>query len=262
MMSMIDIVALAIVAGLFIIGFLRGIIRELADLIGLILGYFLAIKFSIQLAAMLPIPGAPLMLKGLIASAIIVIVSWLLVRSIASAFKKIVLSGPAKFADKIFGGLLGGAKGFLIVLILLILMLLVGPDELIEAVNTQSEYVSIVVGKIQPGVEKYRDIIIRKISSQVIDFIPHGGQKMTDEVRDEIADLISKFDGNMPVEEQKELLKNLSPDAQRSLRILGNMVKESEGAGRMSDRRLPTDLKWLTERETFKQIFASMRKED
>ena len=147
-------------------------------------------------------------------------------------------------------------------LILLILMLLVGPDELIEAVNTQSEYVSIVVGKIQPGVEKYRDIIIRKISSQVIDFIPHGGQKMTDEVRDEIADLISKFDGNMPVEEQKELLKNLSPDAQRSLRILGNMVKESEGAGRMSDRRLPTDLKWLTERETFKQIFASMRKED
>jgi len=262
MMSMIDIVALAIVGGLFIIGFLRGIIRELADLIGLIAGYFLAIKFSIQLASILPIPGAPLMLKGLLASVIIVIVSWLIVRSIASAFKKIVMSGPAKLADKIFGGLLGGAKGFLIVMLLLILMLLIGPDEMVEAVNTESEYVSVVLKKIQPGVEKYRNIIIRKISGQVIDFIPHGGEKMTGEVRDEIADLISDFDSDMLVKEQRELINNLSPEARRSLRILGNMVKESEGAGRMSDKRLPTDLKWLTERETFKRIFSSMHKED
>ena len=141
-------------------------------------------------------------------------------------------------------------------------MLLIGPDELVEAVNSESEYVSVLVKKIQPGVEKYRSIIIRKISGQVMDFLPHTGQEMTGEVRDEIANLISNFDADMSVNEQKELINNLSPKAKRSLRILGNMVKESEGAGRMSDRRLPTDLKWLTERETFKQIFSSIRSEN
>ncbi len=261
-MSMIDIVALALVGGLFIIGFLRGIIRELADLAGLILGYLLAIKFSIQLAGALPIPGAPLMLKGLIASAIIVIVTWLLVRLVASAFKKIVMSGPAKIMDKVFGGLLGAAKGFLILIILLILMLLAGPDDLIKAVSVESEYVSVLVIKIRPGVEKYRDLIIRKISGQVIEFLPNTGQKMTNEVRDEIAGLISNFHGDLSEMEQKEMINNLSPEAKRSLHILGNMVKESEGAGRLSDRRLPTDLKWLTERETFKKIFSFMRTED
>jgi len=201
------------------------------------------------------------MMKGLIASAIIVIATWLLVRSIASVFKKIVMSGPAKVADKVFGGLLGAAKGFIILLIILIIMQLIGPDDLKKAVASESQYVAVIAEKIRPSVEKYRDIIIRKISATVIDFIPQGSGGMSDEVRDEIADLISNFDSDISMEEQRELISSLSPAARRSLRILGNMVKESEGAGRMSDKRLPTDLKWLTDKSSFKDIFSTLSPE-
>ena len=121
-MNTLDIVFLAILGVMTIRGFFRGLIREIASILGLGLGFFLANEFYVQ--------GREVVVRLLgnteYASAVSylaiffgVILAVFIVATILRKLLKLVLLG---WADSLGGGLLGSLKGGLVCSIILVVL--------------------------------------------------------------------------------------------------------------------------------------------
>lgn len=112
-MTWIDIVLIIIIVGLVIHGIIIGLVRGIFDIIGIIAGYILAVSYS---AAM----EIPKILAFILIFVIVVIVISILGRIIS----KMIHVTPLGFIDRIFGGILGFLKAFIVCFVFLIVLLL------------------------------------------------------------------------------------------------------------------------------------------
>ena len=121
-MNTLDIIFTAILGIMTIRGFFRGLIREVASIIGLILGFFLANEFYIQ--------GREVVVRLLGNSEYVSAVSYLgiffgvilavfIVATLLRKLLKLVLLG---WADSLGGGLLGSLKGGLLCSVMLVVL--------------------------------------------------------------------------------------------------------------------------------------------
>jgi len=110
-MEIYDIVMLAVIAGATLLGFVKGLVWQIASIASLILSYFLALRFSEQLA---PVFGQQPPWNRFLAMLAIYIgtsfVIWMACRFVKSALDSVQLSS----FDRQLGGVFGAAKGALL----------------------------------------------------------------------------------------------------------------------------------------------------
>lgn len=123
-----DLVSISLILFLGIKGMLRGFVKEVFGLIGLIGGIFIASKYA-QTAGnyidvtFLKLEKASLSLIGFIA---ILILFWGLATLIGSLLGKLVNSSGLGIVDKILGFIVGGAKIFLIFSVIIYVLSSIG----------------------------------------------------------------------------------------------------------------------------------------
>jgi membrane protein required for colicin V production len=118
---MFDIAVVAAVGILTFLGFWKGLVRQVVGLVGVVVAYVVAMKFSGALAAkflkgFLPVTGHVISFLALFFACVIVasVFGWILGRLMSSAGLGVL--------NRIGGGVLGGAKGCLIVAVVTMLL--------------------------------------------------------------------------------------------------------------------------------------------
>ena len=115
--SLLDLVAVALIAFLGIKGFFRGFVRETFGLVGIIGGIYVASHYAETVGSYLDVNFLHLQNKGslyLIGFVATLIAFWLVAISIGTMLGKLVNSSGLGIVDKILGFGVGGAKVFLI----------------------------------------------------------------------------------------------------------------------------------------------------
>jgi len=111
-------IAIVVVALIIIVrGYLRGMIREVASLGGLVLGLIIGARFYTQAGRLLEQAFGPSEYLPLAGFALLFLVTWLLASIIGAQVSRIVASGPASDLNKALGLILGAAKAVLVVVI-------------------------------------------------------------------------------------------------------------------------------------------------
>ncbi len=113
-MTWIDIIIIIIILALTIHGIIIGLIRGMFDILGIIVGYILAVQYS----GLMEIPR---FLAFLLIFIIVVIIVSILGRIIS----KVIHATPFGFVDRILGGFVGLLKGLIICFVFLIVLLLI-----------------------------------------------------------------------------------------------------------------------------------------
>ncbi len=116
-MTWIDIVIIIIMLSLTIHGIIIGLIRGIFDILGIILGYILAVQYSGTIEI-------PQFLAFLLIFIIVVIIISILGRIISKA----IHITPFGFIDRVLGGFLGLIKGLVVCFVFLIILLLIGKE--------------------------------------------------------------------------------------------------------------------------------------
>lgn len=112
-MAWVDIVLIIVLTILALHGLLIGIIRSVFDIIGILIGYVLAVSFSGSV-------GIPRFLAFLLIFVLIVVAVHILGRIISKAIR----TTPLGTIDRILGGLLGLFKGLVVCFVFLLVLLL------------------------------------------------------------------------------------------------------------------------------------------
>lgn len=112
-MVWLDIVLIIVLTILALHGLLIGIIRSVFDIIGILIGYVLAVSFSGSV-------GIPRFLAFLLIFVLIVVAVHILGRIISKAIK----ATPLGTIDRVLGGLLGLVKGLVVCFVFLLILLL------------------------------------------------------------------------------------------------------------------------------------------
>jgi len=112
-MVWVDIVLIIVLTILALHGLLIGIIRSVFDIIGILIGYVLAVSFSGSV-------GIPRFLAFLLIFVLIVVAVHILGRIISKAIR----TTPLGTIDRILGGLLGLVKGLIICFVFLLVLFL------------------------------------------------------------------------------------------------------------------------------------------
>jgi membrane protein required for colicin V production len=147
--------------------FFRGVIRELIALIAWIAGVVGALIFAPVLAAMLPDFGS-LVLRYVIAFALIVIAALLAGALVAWPLSKAVRAAGLGFVDRFLGSLFGFARG---ILLMLAFVLVAGFTALPQTVWWQS---SALVPPLVAGVYALRPHLPPELAGR-LDYAPGGG---------------------------------------------------------------------------------------
>jgi len=112
-MTWIDILIVIIMLALILHGIIRGLIKSIFDILGIVIGYLLALNFS----GCLGIPR-------FIAFFLVFFISLVIVVIIGRTISKLIHITPLGIFDRILGGILGAVKGFIICFIFLIIIIL------------------------------------------------------------------------------------------------------------------------------------------
>lgn len=118
-----DVILWLILGILLILGLVKGFLRQILGLVGIVVGFILALSFYPEVASFWQRFIRPHVLTELLGFllifGIVVFLSYLLASFLAKAIK-----GPIKFFDRLLGGALGLIKGALICGILLMILVL------------------------------------------------------------------------------------------------------------------------------------------
>ena len=118
-MNFLDIAIAALLLYGLIKGFSNGLIKEITDLLSLVLGIYIAVNFSIFLEPHLSGLDNYEQFKPILAFAILFVVTIFIVKFIGILVNKITKVLSLGFISRIFGGIFGGLKIALIVSFLL-----------------------------------------------------------------------------------------------------------------------------------------------
>lgn len=121
-MGWLDAVLLGILLLSVVIGLVRGLVFELMSLVGWVVAYFVAHWFSADVARQLPL-GEPGSAVNSVSAFILTFIAALLVWAIASrVIRMIIHATPLSVVDRVLGGVFGGLRGMLVLLLLVTLI--------------------------------------------------------------------------------------------------------------------------------------------
>ncbi len=121
-MSVIDVVVLAIMGLLGLRCAIRGLVREVMDMAGIIVGLLFAVLFSNLLAPLLESWLGKTPWNQVLAFAAVFFLTWLLIHLLRDAVQALVDSLELQTIDHVFGFVFGAIEGALIVFLLLFLL--------------------------------------------------------------------------------------------------------------------------------------------
>lgn len=241
-MAVVDIVILSIIAVLAIIGYFQGLVREIAQVLGMIVGVLLAGKFAVSLAAGMPPAGWSLIIKTPIAAILILTVTYIFFYFIGFFIRKIIMRGPLKLMDRMLGMTLGIIKGAVLVLVVISILLVSPAKGKVDEWSKNSPVTRTVVGFTKPLVEDYYKDFEKVISEKIKDIAPSSGV-MTANAQVEILKLVKELGGKTSSQDITEKLEDLTPEARK---YLEDMVKKTRDGAKDADlswfsKQLPMD---------------------
>ncbi len=166
-MAVYDIVILAIV-GLFALwGLWRGLIQAVFNFLGLVVGMLAAWQFAPVLASHLPPKSVPIPVRMIVAAIIILLSAWIAGKITSYIVKKIIRHGPVKSLDRFGGFLLGAAKGSVLVLSIVILIMITPFSSNLLRAARNAPVLDLVVKMSAPMGQRYKRAITRGIKKQL-----------------------------------------------------------------------------------------------
>ncbi len=126
--NLLDIAAVALLAGFAIRGLMRGLVQEVAGLVGVVLAFTLANQFQGRLQPTVAKFLGQSDWSGIIAYAVIFAAVLAGVALCAAALRKFMSVTFTSWLDRVLGGVVGAAKGLLIATIVFYLVLRFLPD--------------------------------------------------------------------------------------------------------------------------------------
>jgi membrane protein required for colicin V production len=126
-MNSLDLFFLVIIIIFFLRGLFRGLAFELISLIGLILGYLIAITYLNILSALILkyIPALPTAAANIISFAIIFIITNIILRFVANVLTRTLKYAMLGWLNRLLGGLFGIMKSLIVLSIIVFLISLV-----------------------------------------------------------------------------------------------------------------------------------------
>ncbi len=216
-MAAIDIVILAVIALLAFLGYKRGLIRELAGIIALILGSLLAWKLSPALGEVfLPEDWSP-MAKTPIAAIAVVILTFIAVHVSVYLLRKILFHGPLKTIDKNLGALFGALKGIILVIIALTIIIVSPMRKDLREWSNGAPVTKALTRVIEPIVDNLTGELKKKAKKIAGELFDKNEDKLNNAFKVEIASLIEKFGQEEISNINFDQIDTLSPETKKLL---------------------------------------------
>jgi membrane protein required for colicin V production len=117
-MTVIDWSIVALVSLSFLLGVLRGFVREVISIVGWVAGAYLAVRFSSELGAQIPLDIEWPIVKTLLAGVLIVVTCVFVAALVGWIARRLLVAAKLSIADRTLGGVFGLARGALIIAIL------------------------------------------------------------------------------------------------------------------------------------------------
>ncbi len=250
-MAVADIIIISVLGLFAVIGAVRGLIRELAVLVGLAAGVLLALKFALPLALILPPASYPLAVKTPVAGLLILVAAVVLVKLLAGLFRKILVKGALKGADRFWGAVFGVLKASVIIAAALS-ALIISPlrdDAKVWAKNTA--LFRIGLNLLEPCVDGFREDFVSAASRRIEKLLPaavNAPANAGSNAQKEVAEFFSRTFEDAPSGKIRERVRNLSPEAQRYLKSIIISVREAEEKGEDAARKFPSKIRSLVKR--------------
>jgi len=196
-MNVIDLVILGVLAVFAVKGLIRGVIMEVFTLIGLLIGYLIALREMSVVAGFLekwlhlkpPVPG----IVGFILIFLLIVIVFRLIAGLLRKFVKWTFLG---WLDRGLGTLLGLFKGILISSLLIMLVGLVPPSDSME--KTQEE--SLLFGP------------VKSVAPAVFNVIKHTFPK-TKDFYEEVKEGVSESSDKVKQDIIRRQLKSMQEDS-------------------------------------------------
>ncbi len=148
-MNKLDIIFIVIISFTLIRGFLRGIVKEIMGIVGVIGSFLLAINYYKDVAKYLTTIIPDLELANIVSFAVLFIVSILIISLIGAGIRELLKTLSMGWLDRLGGGVFGAVKGILVSsLIILCLTLFLSPRNSLIAKSRLSPYIMKVTEKI------------------------------------------------------------------------------------------------------------------
>lgn len=94
-----------------VVGVSRGVVREILSIVGWVIGIVFALKFSAQLAPMIPLDSLALSIRTIIAAVVIAVVCVFAVGLLGTVLRKMLEAADISAEDRILGSLFGLIRG-------------------------------------------------------------------------------------------------------------------------------------------------------
>ena len=194
-MEIFRIVVLAVLAWLFIVGLKRGLIRQLFEVIGIVVAFLAAFYFAHALAEWIEVKTSADYRLSLVMAALAIFIGIIIgVHFIALGLKKLFGLTIMGVFDRSAGGLFGALKGVLIVsLVLSVIMILPVPDDIKDELREDP-----VTGAIYPVLPVMFDLVVSNIP---------GGAKF---------EQIARIKDSDAVKDAKDTIENIKENFEKS----------------------------------------------
>jgi membrane protein required for colicin V production len=146
-MNVVDIVLLVILAVFLLLGFRKGLLKEVVSIIGLVVAFWAAMRFTKAAAGLVPKLSLPA--REAVAFLVILIGVFLLFQLVGFLLRKLIRASPLAILDRLGGVALGLLKGGLLLSICL-LVLTLAPLPRPWAEKVEGSYAGRVVRQVAP----------------------------------------------------------------------------------------------------------------
>ena len=194
-MQIFRIVILAFLAWFFIVGVKRGLIRQVLEVVGIIVAFLAAFYFAHNLAGWIEVRTSADYRVSLALAALAIFIGLIIgVHFIGLGLKKLFGLTIMGVFDRVAGGLFGALKGVLIIsLVLSVIMILPVPDDIKEGLREDP-----VTGAIYPVLPVMFDAVVSNIP---------GGARF---------EQIARIKDSEAVKDAKKTLDNIKEDFETS----------------------------------------------
>ncbi|MDK2954926.1 MAG: rane protein required for colicin production [Desulfovibrionales bacterium] len=166
-MNFLDVLFLVILGIFALRGLLRGFLKEVLSLAGMVVGFWLASKYNVllapHLAAYIKGDGQALAVAWLVIFIAATVLVWILIR-VASSFLKVSMLG---WLDAVSGGVFGFVEGLLLVLVVVVLLLNFMPT---------ANFVS--NSSLMPRLERTASVVLEHLPEGVGKTLEHNGLRL------------------------------------------------------------------------------------
>lgn len=114
-MNEVDWVILAVLALSIGVGVLRGVVREILAIVGWVVGALLAMRFSVEIGNIIPLPSLAPVIRTVLAAIAVVVVTLFVFGLAGRIIGRLLAAARITFEDRMMGAVFGLLRGVVIV---------------------------------------------------------------------------------------------------------------------------------------------------